>query len=169
MSFDPPLTIHRAQFSASSRPRGGQPGNDNALKHGFYSRQFTRADLPGLDGIQMGYMRDEVILLRVILRRVLAYSTEVTDLPTALTLLRGVAFASHVISRLMRAQHYVDDKAPDPSLDIAEAIHEAAEAIRREKGLDKVERIEFHYQDEDDPGESDSYTPFTILSSPPEG
>ncbi len=134
MSNQPALTIHRAQFSAARRSRGGQLGNDNALKHGFYSRQFSRADFPGLDNLDPGGMRDEVILLRVILRRVLSYAREVKDLPTALTLLRGISVATHSIARIMRTQYYVNGNNPESNLDIALAIHQAAQRVMKEKG-----------------------------------
>jgi len=123
--------VYRAQFS---RSRGGQPGNDNALKHGFYARQFTRSDFPGLESLDPGGMRDEVILLRVILRRVLAYAKEVKDLPSALSLLRGISVATHSIARIMRAQFYVNNNNSESDLDIALAIQRAAARVVAEKG-----------------------------------
>lgn len=123
--------VYRAQFS---RSRGAQPGNDNALKHGFYARQFTRSDLPGLENLDPGGMRDEVILLRVILRRVLAYAKEVKDLPSALSLLRGISVATHSIACIMRAQYYVNNNNPESNLDIALAIQRAAARVIEEKG-----------------------------------
>jgi len=51
------------------RKRGGQPGNTNAFKHGFYTKNFSLAERRGLqatDGIVLG---DEIALLRVLIRR----------------------------------------------------------------------------------------------------
>lgn len=39
-----------SHHKASGRRRGGQPGNKNALRHGFYSELFTTADSKRLDG-----------------------------------------------------------------------------------------------------------------------
>jgi len=148
--------VYRAQFS---RSRGAQPGNDNALKHGFYARQFTRSDFPGLDELDPGGMRDEVILLRVILRRVLAYAKEVKDLPSALSLLRGISVATHSIARIMRAQFYVNNNNSESDLDVALAIQRAAARVMEEKGYyvpgspDPVEP-EFDLAALSDPGES---------------
>jgi hypothetical protein len=33
------------------RKRGGQPGNGNALRHGFYSRRFTRQEVEDLENV----------------------------------------------------------------------------------------------------------------------
>ena len=37
--------------SSSPRHRGGQPGNQNARKHGFYSQTFNSSDLLDLDDV----------------------------------------------------------------------------------------------------------------------
>jgi len=51
------------------RKRGGQPGNTNALKHGFYSRNFSLAERRGLQGTEGVVLGDEIGLLRVLIRR----------------------------------------------------------------------------------------------------
>ena len=53
----------------AKRKRGGQPGNTNAFKHGFYSKNFSLAErrsLQAANGIVLG---DEIALLRVLIRR----------------------------------------------------------------------------------------------------
>lgn len=45
-----PRTRNRISKSTSGRKKGGQPGNQNALRHGFYSELFTIADSQRLDG-----------------------------------------------------------------------------------------------------------------------
>ena len=52
------------------RKRGGQKGNSNALKHGFYSRRFSKLELKDLDAILNHHnFEDEIALLRVTSRR----------------------------------------------------------------------------------------------------
>ncbi len=51
--------------STSRRHRGGQPGNRNALRHGFFSKSFTEAELHGLDDNIKGEFIDEIALARV--------------------------------------------------------------------------------------------------------
>jgi hypothetical protein len=44
--------------------RGGQPGNANALRHGFYSKSFTDAEKGRLDQDIEGEFIDEIALAR---------------------------------------------------------------------------------------------------------
>lgn len=53
----------------SVRKRGGQPGNKNALRHGFYSRHFTLEENVLLDG-QRPDFTDEISLARVFADRI---------------------------------------------------------------------------------------------------
>jgi hypothetical protein len=46
------------------RNRGGQPGNSNALRHGFYSKSFTEAEMRRLDRDIEGEFIDEIALAR---------------------------------------------------------------------------------------------------------
>ncbi len=51
--------------STCKRKRGGQPGNSNALRHGFFSKSFTEAEMQGLDKDIKGEFIDEIALARV--------------------------------------------------------------------------------------------------------
>ena len=51
------------------RKRGAQAGNTNALKHGFYSRRFTKLELRHLDVVLSDGLIDEIALSRVLIRR----------------------------------------------------------------------------------------------------
>jgi hypothetical protein len=51
------------------RKRGGQPGNTNALKHGFYTKNFSLAERRGLQAVEGVVLGDEIALLRVLIRR----------------------------------------------------------------------------------------------------
>ncbi len=50
--------------------RGGQPGNRNAYKHGFYSRSLTRQENADLAHPARGALQDEIVLFKVIISRV---------------------------------------------------------------------------------------------------
>jgi hypothetical protein len=46
-----------AAAQPGTRKRGGQPGNTNALKHGFYTKNFSLAERRGLqatEGVVLG-------------------------------------------------------------------------------------------------------------------
>jgi hypothetical protein len=51
------------------RKRGGQPGNTNALKHGFYTKNFSLAERQGIEATKEIVLADEITLLRVLIRR----------------------------------------------------------------------------------------------------
>ncbi len=51
------------------RKRGGQPGNTNAFKHGFYTKNFSLAERRGLQAAKGVVLGDEIALLRVLIRR----------------------------------------------------------------------------------------------------
>jgi hypothetical protein len=49
----------------AKRKRGGQPGNENAFRHGFYCKSFSSADMQALDENIKGEFLDEISLARV--------------------------------------------------------------------------------------------------------
>jgi hypothetical protein len=51
------------------RKPGGQPGNTNALKHGFYTKNFSLAERRGLQAAEGLVLGGEIGLLRVLIRR----------------------------------------------------------------------------------------------------
>ena len=50
--------------SSLKRKRGAQPGNQNALRHGFFSHSFTDAEMDRLDQDIEGEFTDEIALAR---------------------------------------------------------------------------------------------------------
>ena len=53
-----------------NKSRGGQPGNNNALKHGFYATSYTRREDERLTTDVKGEFIDEEALIRILLARV---------------------------------------------------------------------------------------------------
>lgn len=53
---------------SKKRAPGAQPGNANALRHGFYSRKFKDMDLKDLAAMS-ATIEQEIALLRVATRR----------------------------------------------------------------------------------------------------
>jgi hypothetical protein len=51
------------------RKRGGQPGNRNASKYGFYSHSFTRSEVKRLETGMKGELNDEEALLNILIDR----------------------------------------------------------------------------------------------------
>ena len=97
------------------RRRGGQPGNRNACKHGYYARLFTReenedlrstGDVRGLD--------EEIALVRHVIKKAAASP----DDRHMLIMIR----AANVLNRLVRTRHKIEGN-PD-------RLKEAMERVR---------------------------------------
>jgi hypothetical protein len=76
----------------SKRRRGGQPVNLNALKHGFYSRQFQKSELTDLE--EVGDLQEEIGMMRVVTRRLLDAARKCSDMGELINLLNTLGLAS---------------------------------------------------------------------------
>ncbi len=103
----------------SKRKPGAQPGNHNALKHGFYSSAFTQHErrlltqLPNID------LAGEIELIRIANRRFLHALQEdglPLDVDSQLAALRAVNLSAQSITGLLRAQALLSLTASDPRL-----------------------------------------------------
>ena len=76
------------------RPRGAQPGNQNARKHGFYSAAFTAQDKVNLNqASQIDGLDEEIALIRARLRSVVKNDPDN---------IRLISEAASTLARLMR-------------------------------------------------------------------
>jgi hypothetical protein len=76
------------------RPRGGQPGNHNARKHGFYSRAFKNPDRSNFDdAARVSGLDQEISLLRAQLKIVIQRDPDNARL---------IALIASTLARLMR-------------------------------------------------------------------
>ena len=118
-----PNTQNTPSASLAPRKRGGQPGNTNSLKHGYYSTRFSLADLTDLENHSFSGLQDEITLLRVFTRRVVELSTDLENLPEAVSLLRVLSMAMISLSRLMRTHHLLGgDRGDEISLALDQAL-----------------------------------------------
>ena len=87
------------------RKSGGQIGNWNAFKHGFYSRRFRPLEVSDLDTVLSDGLVDEIALLRVIIRRVFEFAdSDAADLDTWTRSLNTLGAASTRLAGLLRTQ-----------------------------------------------------------------
>jgi ASC-1-like (ASCH) protein len=78
------------------KKRGGQPGNQNAFKHGFYSKYFNAFESKALSEIPLTDMIGEIGLMRVNVDRfmqVYTSSLEKLDYEQRLSGLRAITLA----------------------------------------------------------------------------
>jgi hypothetical protein len=109
------------------RRRGGQPGNCNAVKHGFYSTHFRKVDVAALEHCQFSGLADEIGLLRLYIRRVVQMGAEHNDFYETLNLLRLLCMAAATLTRLVKTQRLLAGED-----DVSLAIRQAIEQVHQE-------------------------------------
>jgi hypothetical protein len=89
------------------RKKGAQPGNSNAMKHGFYSALFKDRERQLLHDLPAADLSAEIELIRVTNARFLEalMATKGTqDYEANLTALRAINLSAQSIAMLLRAQ-----------------------------------------------------------------
>jgi hypothetical protein len=124
----PPSPADREQAFARRR-RGGQRGNHNAIKHGFYAQQFNPTDLKDLEKCELTGLSDEIAMLRVQARRVMALSSQAQDLKEAILTLHALSVAAYTINRLIRTQLTFGMQHNEVQDALAQALQEIGEEI----------------------------------------
>lgn len=111
--------------------RGAPAGNVNALKHGFYSKQFKAAELKDLDllleaGSQANLI-DEIAMLRVTIRRTLELAKGIDDVETAIKWLSVLGASATRIASLLRTQKILGSSQNNELDAIALALEQLTE------------------------------------------
>jgi len=96
----------------TKRKGGGQPGNTNALKHGFYSRRFCDLELGDFVSSLGDDLQSEVAMLRagqcprqgIQIRRVFDLAAGIDDLEQAARLLKITAITVGRLASLLGVQ-----------------------------------------------------------------
>ena len=107
----------------SSRPRGGQPANTNALKHGFYTRRVPGLKTSALEALDTEFpgLEEEIFVLRAYIRRVLEWSGACLDYHEGLLLLRTLCMAFSTLARLTREHRAMTAQPIDTLANLREA------------------------------------------------
>ena len=120
--------------SQSERKPGAQPGNVNALKHGFYSRAFNERELSDLDAALETGLQSELAMLRVATRRFfeLANNAEDQNLEEAGQTLALLSMAAGKLAAITRIQHLLGGDQKD---EILQSISAAIDIVTKETNL----------------------------------
>ena len=121
---------------------GGKPGNKNAMRHGFYAKQYTLDENQRLDVTDKIDVTSEIALLRVFIDRLqneLDMSENIhrddkgntTRDDHYLKALNTLAQMTQSLSTLTRTHYLVRGKAGD----VSDTILKALEEIRLEMGI----------------------------------
>lgn len=115
-----------------SRKPGGQHGNWNAFKHGFYSKRYKPLELNDLNSALGDGLEDEIALLRVIIRRVFEYADDADkqNLDTWTRTLNTLGSAATRLAALIRTQQVVSGGGSS----VLDLLSEAIGGISHELG-----------------------------------
>jgi hypothetical protein len=123
--------------SQNKRRRGAQPGNTNALKHGFYSRRFTAGDREDLEARLSEGVSDEIAMLRVIVRRMFNATLDSgtpdqpgQDLEQLSRTINTLSIAAIRIGNLLKLQQMLGTKEDDPNNVIRRALTDIAKELK---------------------------------------
>lgn len=90
------------QQPVKRRKRGAQPGNKNALKHGFYASHFNPNEISSLKNVRNG-LEDEINMLRLSMQRLITLSTaEESDASEWQKTLQALGLASQRLAKLVK-------------------------------------------------------------------
>lgn len=115
------------------RKRGAQPGNANALKHGFYARGILNAEANELAAIKDDGLSNEIDMLRVIMQRLFIMAGENdNDIENYIKILSVTGAAATRLSGLLKAQRLLSGESND---EITSNIAASLRAIQLKEGL----------------------------------
>jgi hypothetical protein len=92
--------------------RGAPAGNKNALKHGYYSRDFPKTDLKDLEAVDIKGLIEEISLIRLHLRNLTAQAQNAPTLAEYLDVLRVINLLTSNLNRLVKTQVFLATQAP---------------------------------------------------------
>jgi hypothetical protein len=148
-----------------SRPKGAQPGNKNAMKHGFYARSFNRQEINDLQYFSRPTLQPEIDMLRVVIRRVFEITAAVTEPAQALVMLNVMAHACASLNRMV----YYQQEIYGPYDQFDETLREALDDLDEyRKGEDEKRRLaEEDARQEAAEYEQHVFTRLELLALPP--
>lgn len=107
--------------------RGAQPGNKNALKHGFYSRSFRQIESNDLLPAADLQLINEINLLRVYIRRLSLIDP--MDVKEQISILNAISLASDRLATIAHKQYIISG---NQDAQISQAFDSALEKFLNE-------------------------------------
>jgi hypothetical protein len=83
------------------RHPGGQPGNTNALRHGFYARHLGDPSAPALTQIEMNNLLGEAAMLKDYMYKLYMSNIEVDDCILLADTLHALSLAGMALARVL--------------------------------------------------------------------
>jgi hypothetical protein len=108
----------------AGRKRGGQPGNSNAVKHGFYAAHFKAGETEALGALGEGGVQDEIDMLRVTMRRLFGMIDQAEEPAAIAATLEILANVSTTIAGLLKSQRLIEGGQSSLSDALSQALSE---------------------------------------------
>jgi hypothetical protein len=124
-----------------AKNRGAQPGNKNALKHGFYCRKLPDSDVEGLNCIPSFSLFDEIEVLRIFIRKVVELSIDQEDIALSLDALRAISNATRGINRLIRTQQTILPSPEERKNIYYQMLEKALQEMESSLQSEEIEKI----------------------------
>jgi hypothetical protein len=116
----------------SGRKRGGQPGNVNAYRHGYYSEHFKPDEIRDLDAYLTQGLTDEITLMRVMVKRLFQVASNAESIENQISAINAVGRASAQLAGLLRVRQILGSDDSETSDIISQALTEALESWKRD-------------------------------------
>jgi hypothetical protein len=114
----------------SSRRKGAQPGNTNALKHGLYTSRFRRIQARDLAAVVAADLEDEIAGLRATALRILDEAECLEDPKEVLNALNMYGAQAMRIARLTQIKHMMTGTQDDSEAIISRTLARAMEELK---------------------------------------
>ena len=113
---------------AGGNKRGGQPGNLNALKHGFYAPQYRLEELRKLEDLNEDEVTEEIALLQVLMKRVFVGMKDDIPLTSHFRAVRILSYADACLEKLNRTRS-LSFRVPALSDILSQAMNQALDEL----------------------------------------
>lgn len=111
---------NKPQIVNAKKKPGGQPGNSNALRHGFYARNLGNFSPRLYPEAEMRNLLGEAAMLKDYMYFLYNCNVESTDSAVLAETLRALALAGMSLARLLQVHKHIrvyQDTPPESSLD----------------------------------------------------
>jgi hypothetical protein len=118
-------------YGPAQRLPGGQMGNTNALRHGFYASIFKPEEILELDKVEKHEIDDEIAFLRTLIKRTVASLYAQTDLSLLehMRAVRVITYAGSCVERMECTKQFIS-----PESSFSDVLNEALTQIHEELG-----------------------------------
>jgi uncharacterized protein YjcR len=109
--------------------RGAQPGNTNALQHGFYAANFKPEENDQLGAVPENSLLDEIKLLRVAIRRLFGLASSKETLEEWTIAIEAIGVASVRLAGLLKAHKLISGSQSNLSDALSVALSEVCNEL----------------------------------------